>query len=96
MQITGTQMSGMSHGAAYGDDCQTDTNYPLVRITNLKTKHVFYCRTHDHSSVAVQSKLSSYTFFDVPTTVELGPSVLEVVASGIPSLPTSITVVATC
>ena len=96
LKITGIRLSGMSHGAAYGDDCQTDTNYPLVRITNTKTKHVFYCRTHDHSSVAVQSPLSSHTYFDVPSNIELGASVLEVVASGIPSLPSSITVVSNC
>ena len=96
LRIAGIRLSGMSHGAAYGDDCQTDTNYPLVRITNTKTKHVFYCRTHDHSSVAVQSPLSSHTYFDVPSNIELGASVLEVVASGIPSLPSSITVVSNC
>ena len=96
LKISGIQMSGMSHGAAYGDDCQTDTNYPLVRITNLNSNLVYYCRTHDHSSVAVQSPLTSSTFFDVPIDVELGPSVLEVVASGINSLPSQINVVSSC
>lgn len=96
LKISGTQLSGMSHGAAYGDDGQTDTNYPLLRITNIITKHVFYCRTHDHSSVAVQNKHVSFTYFDVPSSIELGPSVIEVVASGVPSLPTQINVVATC
>ena len=86
----------MSHGAAYGDDSQTDTNYPLVRITNLKSNLVYYCRTHDHSSVTVQSPLVSYTFFDVPINVELGPSVLEVVASGINSFPLQINVISSC
>ena len=96
LKISGIRLSGMSHGAGYGDDCQSDTNYPLVRITNTNTSHVFYCRTHDHSSVAVQSQKTSYTFFDVPANVELGPSTLQVVASGIPSLPSVITVVSTC
>jgi hypothetical protein len=97
LKVTGIRMSGMSQGAAsLGDDFMADTNYPLVRITNSRTKHVFYCRTHDHSSVAVQSKLSSYTYFDVPSTVELGESILEVVASGMASLPIQINVLATC
>jgi len=87
-------MSGMSQGASA--DVRADTNYPLVRITNSMTKHVFYCRTHDHSSVAVQSQLSSYTYFDVPSTVELGASILEVVASGVASLPMQINVLPTC
>lgn len=96
LQIGGLRLSGMSHGGAYGDDCQTDTNYPLVRITNAKSKHVFYCRTHDHSSVAVQSQTTTYTYFDVPVALELGASVLEVVASGIASLPAQVTVVSSC
>jgi len=96
LQIGGIQLNGMSHGAAYGDDAQSDTNYPLVRITNSLTKHVFYCRTHDHSSMAVQSQTTAYTYFDVPNTVETGASVLEVVASGIASLPMPITVVSSC
>ncbi|MGO9437785.1 MAG: hypothetical protein ACLPH3_04830 [Terracidiphilus sp.] len=63
------------------------TNYPLVRITNLATQHVFYSRTHDHSSMAVANRNLSSTHFDVPTTQEKGPSLLEVVANGIPSIP---------
>jgi len=96
LQIGGTRLNGMSQGASYGDDAQSDTNYPLVRITNTLSKHVFYCRTHDHSSMSVQSPLTAYTYFDVHTTVEIGPSVLEVVASGIASLPTPITVLSSC
>lgn len=96
LQLGGIQLNGMTQGAAYGDDAQSDTNYPLVRITNAQSKHVFYCRTHDHSSVAVQSQATTYTYFDVPAAVELGASVLEVVASGIASLPMQITVVSRC
>ena len=32
--LKGTQLSGRSDGAAYGDDIQDNTNFPLVRITN--------------------------------------------------------------
>ena len=32
--ISGHRFNGMSQGAAYGDDQQSATNYPLVRITN--------------------------------------------------------------
>ena len=51
--ISGHLFNGMSQGAAYGDDAQSATNYPIVRITNNATGHVFYSRTHDHSSMAV-------------------------------------------
>ena len=64
-----------------------------MRITNQASGHVFYARTHDHSSmgVATGSKTVSTTF-DVPSNMETGASSLEVVANGIPSIPVSITV----
>lgn len=92
-EIVGTQFNGLSQAAAFGDEYQTATNYPLVRITNNSTGHVFYAKTHDHSTMAVAtgSKLVS-TNFDVPPSMETGASSLVVVANGIPSLPVSITV----
>lgn len=83
--ISGRLFNGMSQGAAYGDDAQAATNYPLVRITNLATGHVFYSRTHDHSSMAVAYGGLVTTHFDVPVKQESGPSKIEVVANGIPS-----------
>jgi len=85
--VAGTQFNGLSQGAAYGDDNQMATNFPLVRITNKRTGHVFYSRTHDHSSMAVASQKRVWTHFDVPSTQESGPSLLEVIANGIPSKP---------
>jgi hypothetical protein len=82
----------MSEAAAYGDDQQSSTNYPLVRITNNRTGHVFYSRTHDHSSMAVASSDLVSTHFDVPATQERGPSQLVVVTNGIPSAPVAVTV----
>src|SRR5665213_1913712 len=32
--LTGKLLNGISQGAAYGDDSQMDSNYPLVRMTN--------------------------------------------------------------
>ena len=52
-KITGTQFNGLSQAAAFGDEYQTATNYPLVRITNNSTGHVFYAKTHDHSTMGV-------------------------------------------
>ena len=53
-----------------------------VGITNKKTGHVFYCRTHGHSTMAVGP---AYTHVDIPTNMESGASYLEVVANGIAS-----------
>ncbi len=92
-KISGTQFNGLSQAAAFGDEYQTATNYPLVRITNNSTGHVFYAKTHDHSTMAVATgtKVVS-TNFDVPASMETGASSLVVVANGIPSAAVSITV----
>jgi len=91
--ISGTQFNGLSEGSAYGDDFQNATNFPLVRIVNRDTGHVFYCRTHDHSTMAVAtgSKKVS-TKFDVPANLEKGVSQVFVVANGISSSPYWVTV----
>lgn len=93
--VSGTLFNGFSQGAAYGDDAQMDTNYPLVRITNTGSGHVFYARTHDHSSMGVEAVGAvdvRSTSFDAPSGLELGASTLVVVTNGIPSQPFSITV----
>jgi hypothetical protein len=93
--IQGTQLNGLSQGAAYGDDVQAATNYPLVRITNNATGHVFYCLTDGLSTmgVATGSLVVSATF-TVPKKgiIELGASQLEVVTNGIVSNPVSVTI----
>lgn len=91
--ISGTQFNGLSQANAFGDEFQTATNYPLVQITNSGTHHVFYARTHDHSSMGVATGTATVsTNFDVPATIETGASTLVVIANGIPSQPVSITV----
>jgi uncharacterized protein (TIGR03437 family) len=91
--ITGTQFNGLSQAVGYGDDFQAATNYPLVRIVNNVTGHVFYCRTHNHSTMGVATGTAPVsTQFDVPASVESGPSTLVVVANGIASKPWNLTV----
>lgn len=92
-QISGKRFNGMSQANSFGDEFETATNYPMVRITNVSTGHVFYARTHDHSTMAVATGAATVsTNFDVPAGMETGASTLEVVANGIPSKPVSITV----
>jgi hypothetical protein len=87
--VSGTQFNGVTTGASYGDDFQDTTNYPLVRIVNTGTGHVFYARTHDHSTMAVQTGSTPVsTSFDVPV-METGACQLYVVANGIPSAPSA-------
>ncbi len=84
-QTFGFRFNGFSQGAAYGDDAQAATNFPLVRITNVKTGHVRYSRAHHPSSMAVASDDLNSVWFDVPADQETGYSKLQVVANGIAS-----------
>ena len=92
-KIFGTQFNGLSQAMSFGDEYQNATNYPLVRITNNASGHVYYARTHDHSTmgVATGSKRVS-TYFDVPSGIGSGASTLQVIANGIASKSVSVTV----
>ncbi len=91
--ISGQQFNGLSQAMSVGDEFENATNYPLVRITNQASGHVFYARTHHHSTMAVATGDAIVsTHFDVPAEMETGSSSLEVVANAIPSTPVTITV----
>jgi len=92
-QIAGKQFNGLSQANSFGDELQTFTNYPLVRITNTGSGHVFYARTHDHSSMGVATGNATITTqVDVPSGMETGAGTLVVVANGIASTPVNVTV----
>jgi hypothetical protein len=90
--LSGTQLSGLSQGAAYGDDVQDNTNFPLVRITNSKTGVVTYARTTKWSNVSIAPGASSSTNFTLPSNTPAGASTLVVVANGIASSPVPVTI----
>ena len=83
--IFGYKFNGVSRAANSGDDNLQATNYPIVRITNVTTGHVFYRRTHDHNTMAVGYQGPAYTTLDVPASVETGQGTLEVIANRVPS-----------
>jgi len=92
-QISGTQFNGLSVGSDYGDDATMATNYPIVRITNQATGHVFYARTHDHSTMGIATGNAIVsTRIDVPVAAETGPSTIVVVANGIASKAKKVTI----
>ncbi|MBV8477357.1 MAG: hypothetical protein JOZ36_11880 [Acidobacteria bacterium] len=91
-QVYGFNFNGFSQGAAYGDDVQGATNYPLVRLTNRVTGNVYYARTHDHSTMAIAYKTQAFTNFDVPGGTETGLTNLQVICNGIASTPVTINV----
>jgi len=92
-KLKGRQFNGLSAGAAYGDDVQDATNYPLLQIKNNATGHIFWVRTHDHSSMGIATGNTVVsTTFDVPATIETGASTIHVVANGIFSVGKTITI----
>ena len=89
--LSGNQISGLTQGAVYGDDCQADTNFPLVRIVNNATGHVFYAKTTNFSRT-IAPDAPSATDFTVSSSTEEGASELYVVVNGIASTAWPVTV----
>ena len=90
--ISGLNFNGFSQGAAYGDDVQGATNYPLVQLTNRISGAVSYARTHDHSTMGVAYTTTATTNFDLTYKTETGLTDLRVVANGIASDPVTVNV----
>lgn len=91
--LSGTQLNGLSEANAFGDESNSPTNYPLVRITNTAAGTVFYARTHDHSTMGVATGSATVsTHFDVPASAPAGAAQLVVVANGIASKPEIVTI----
>lgn len=84
--LHGRQLNGLSQAVIYGDEGAMSTNYPIVRLTNTASGNVIYCRTHDHSTMGVNTGTTVHTTqFTVPASAPLGAYRLCVVANGIES-----------
>ncbi len=86
--LTGTQINGISEGAAYGDDAQMATNYPIVRLTNPQNGTIIYARTSLWSNTGVATGTTPETTdFTLPSWISPGNYCLSVIANGIRSKP---------
>lgn len=87
--LTGTGLSGISEGAAFGDDAQMATDYPLVQLS--ADGNVYYARTYNWSGPRLHTIQTSTgpqsTDFTLPPTLPSGCYSLVVVANGIASAP---------
>ena len=84
--ITGTLFNGISGGAAYGDDQQMASNYPIIRLTS--GTNVYYVRTFNWNSTGVQRGTNpDTTQFTLPVGLPAGTYSLVVTANGIASDP---------
>jgi len=93
--ITGKLFNGISEGAAFGDDWQMATNYPIVRLTN--GSNVYYGRTTLWNRIgAVQTgNLEDSVVFTPPSSLPAATYSLVVIANGNPSDPVSFIMPAT-
>jgi autotransporter-associated beta strand protein len=93
--ITGTGLTGISEGAAYGDDEQMASDYPVARITDL-AGNIRYCRTYNWSTGRVMTGTNVVsTEVMLPAGLLAGTYPLVVTANGIPSTPYSLTITGT-
>jgi hypothetical protein len=91
--VKGTQFNGLSQGAAYGDDAQSATNFPLVRIHMTASGHEYYARTKSFSTMAVATGSATVScVFIPPSGMETGAATMVVVANGIKSNSVDLTV----
>ena len=82
--LTGTLFNGISQGAAFGDDWQMATNYPIVRLST--GNNVYYARTYNWNRTGIQTgTLADTTQFTLPVNVPSGSYSLAVIANGISS-----------
>jgi hypothetical protein len=85
-KASGKRFNGATQASFLGDDFQNATNYPLIRFTGKTSGLVYYARTYDHSTMAVDTKDEvTTTMFDMPGNIASGQYDMVVVANGIAS-----------
>ena len=86
-QITGTLFNGITEGAAYGDDWQMNTNFPIVRITTAT--NTYYATTYNWNRIGAVATgtLPDTCIFKLPAGLAEGTYSVTVVANGNPSAP---------
>jgi hypothetical protein len=90
--LTGTLLNGISEGAAYGDDVQMNSNYPIIRMT-ASNGRVYFGRSFNWSSTGVMTGTNLVTTeFTVPAGLPVGTYSVVAVANGISSAPFSLQV----
>jgi hypothetical protein len=89
--ISGKNFNGFDLGGTYGDNAQSASNFPIVRITNNTTGDVCFGRSHNFSTMGVWTSGTTNAAFDLPKKCETGASTLQVVVNGIASTGTAVT-----
>src|ERR1017187_5700941 len=89
LHLSGTLFNGISAGAAYGDDAQMDSNFPLVRFSDAGGTNIYGITYNWSSSSVMTGNKVVTTEAAVPTSVSNNPNryTMQVVANGIASDP---------
>lgn len=93
--LTGARLTGISQGSSYGDDVESDTNFPLVRLTGPSpSSTVTFARTTNWTPgiSSAGNTVQQSVQVALPSTVPSGTYSLAVVANGIASAEVSFTV----
>ena len=90
-KITGTLFNGICEGAAFGDDWQMATNYPIIRLT--KGTSVYYAKSSNWNRVGavMTGSLADTATFSVPSTIPAGTFSVQVIVNGNPSATYTLT-----
>jgi hypothetical protein len=87
--LFGQQLNGLSQNNSFGDDEQSDTNFPLVRLTCVSggcpVGNVYWALTHDETTHSIAPGIIVATKYDVPASVPNGTYNLNAVANGVMS-----------
>jgi hypothetical protein len=90
----GVRMNGNSAGSGYGDDAESDENYPIVRFSNA-AGNVFYARTTNWSNTGVGRAVANETVdFTLKPGMAPGNYSMVVIGAGIASKPRCVTLTA--
>lgn len=101
--VYGYQLNGLTQNNFYGDDKQSDTDFPLARLTCVNSGgntcpagYVYYAFTHDDGPAGptvhtIAPNHFGYTHFDLPV-MPAGVYSFETVTNGIPSDAIRVTV----
>jgi hypothetical protein len=81
--LTGKQLNGQSAGAAYGDDDQMNSNYPIIRMVS-KGGNVYYARTTNWSKTSLDGGHGKRSAETVDFTLNPGvtPGHYDLIVSG--------------
>ena len=92
--LSGKLFNGLSQACSYGDDAQMATNFPIVRISNTSSNKVRYLRSFNFSTLGIATGNDIVTTnITVPSDLDAGQYLLEVICNGIPSNAVTVQVV---